>query len=90
MSEANNNWRIDVDGRTHEVHLEHGTWSGKREVTVEGAVLVDESKWFDTGSSHAFDIGGHTAEVRIQVTHAGFAHASALFVDGSFVEPLRR
>lgn len=90
MSEASKAWRVVVDGAEREIELDHGTISGKRVVTLDGVVVIDESKWFDTGSSHVFDVDGHPAEVRIDVTHAGLGHDSSLHIDGRWVEPLER
>lgn len=90
MSEASNAWRVELDGVTYDVELDHGTLSGKREITVNGTVVAEGRKIFDTGSSHPFDLGGHPARVDIDVVYSGFAHRSALHVDDRFVEPLRR
>lgn len=90
MSEANNVWRIQVEGAEHEIELDHGTISGRRVVTVDGVVVVEDSKLFDTGSTHDFDVAGQPAQLKIDVTHSGFGHASSLHVAGRFVEPLTR
>ncbi len=89
MSEADNVWRVQVDGTEHEIELDHGTISGTRVITVDGVVVAEGQKVFDTGSSHAFDIAGQPAELQIEVTHAGLKHASSLHVAGRYVEPLR-
>ena len=86
MSEADNVWRVHVD----EVELDHGTISGRRVITVDGAVVAEGQKFFDTGSTHTFDIAGQRAVLEIEVTHAGLMHASSLHVGGRYVEPLRR
>lgn len=48
MSEANNTWRVDVDGVEHEVRLDH-TQMMKHTVTVDGDTVVD----FGDGDSSA-------------------------------------
>ena len=90
MSEADNVWRVQVDGVEHEVELDHGTVSGRRVITVDGVVVAEGQKVFDTGSTHAFEVAGQPAELEIEVTHAGFAHASSLHLAGRYVEPLRK
>ncbi|MDO9378747.1 MAG: hypothetical protein Q7T56_07845 [Nocardioidaceae bacterium] len=90
MSEANNAWRVQLDGHEYEVELVHGTISGSRQITVNGVVVDEGRKFFDTGSRHAFDLGGHSARVDIDVVHSGFAHESTLHVDERYVEPLAR
>lgn len=90
MSEANNVWRVTVDGAEHEVELDHGTVSGNREITLDGEVIVQDQKFFDTGTTHDFTIAGHPARIEITMTHTGFAHQSSLHVDDRYVEPLTR
>lgn len=88
MSEASNVWRVALEGTEYEVELDHGTVSGRRVITVDGAVVAEGKKLFDTGSVHDFDLAGHPARLEIDVTHAGFSHRSTLHVDNRFVEPL--
>lgn len=90
MSEADNVWRVQVEGTEHEVELDHGTISGRRVITVDGVVVAEGKKFFDTGSTHEFDIAGQPATLRIKVSHVGFSHASSLHVSGRYVEPLRK
>lgn len=81
---------MQVEGVEHEIELDHGTISGRRVISVDGAVVVEDKKVFDTGSTHEFDVAGQPAQLKIDVTHSGFAHASSLHVGGRFVEPLTR
>lgn len=90
MSEADNVWRVDVHGAPHQVELEHDSWSGRRRVLVDGELVHESRKWWDTGSTHEFPIGTATATVKIRMKYSGFAHGSALYLDGQFISPLSR
>lgn len=90
MSEANNTWRVSLDGREYEVELDHGTLSGSRTIKVDGEVIEKDRKLFDTGSTHDFEIAGHPARLEIDMKYSGLAHQSSLHVDGAYVEPLGR
>lgn len=88
MSEANNVWRLTVDGTEYEVELDHGTITGNRNIMLNGEVIEKDRKIFDTGTTHDFDIAGHPARLEINVKYAGLAHQSSLHVDNRYVEPL--
>jgi hypothetical protein len=87
MDGANNSWRFDVDGQGHEVNLDVSLW-GKWTVSLDGKVVVEDRKWLD--NEETFEIGRHTVRVKVHPTLGGFSQGSELFLDGSYVEPLRR
>jgi hypothetical protein len=89
MSEANNAWRIDVDGKEHDVEIEHSTLTGKIIVRLDGQV-VDESRLLLSKKPLEFQIDGHPARVTVEFAYGGFAARSAFHLDGRYVEPLRR
>jgi FAIM1 (Fas apoptotic inhibitory molecule) protein len=77
----------DEDLRRYTVELEHGFWSGKRVITVNGREVVREKKMFgfDPGSEHGFEIDGHAALLRIRSQGVGYAYE--LYVDGNATAP---
>ena len=87
MSDANNSWRFELDGRRHEVNLDV-TMMGKWTVTVDGTVVVQDRKWI--GNEETFEIAGHPARIKVSLTLGGFSAESELFIDGSYMEPLAR
>jgi hypothetical protein len=90
MSEANNVWRVQVDGREREIELEHSSLSGKRTVIVDGEVVDETRKWGFGKNQYAFDLDGHAARLTIDAKYGGLAYGSRLHVDRRYVEPLRR
>ncbi len=78
-------WTLDLEDGTHTVHLNHGYFSGKRTITVDGRPVVQSASVkdaaFDTGSRQAFTIAGHPCEVRIE-TPNGLTYRYDLVVDG--------
>ncbi len=89
MSEADNSWRVDVGGASHEISVEHSTMTGKVVVRHDGQV-VDEARLLMTKKELAFDVAGHQAFIALSLAYGGFAATSELRLDGHFVEPLRR
>lgn len=66
------NWTFQLeDGTSHTVRLEHGQFSGKREIYLDDKPVVKEKKIFDTGSSHSFPINDQTCTVVIKATGFG-------------------
>jgi len=61
MSEADNTWRVTLDGTDHEVEPDHGTISGSRAIKLDGEVIEKDRKIFDTATTHNFEIAGHPA-----------------------------
>lgn len=91
MSEANNVWRVDIEGSEHEIELRRN-FSGKHTLTVDGQVIV-QSGWrqmLHWASLDEFDVSGRRAMVEIDPKYGGFAYGSSLHVDGRYVEPLKR
>lgn len=89
MSEADNVWRIDVDGVVHDVEVEHSTFTGKIVVKLDGQVMGEDRLWFSKEQIE-FTIGSTPVRVAVDNAYGGFATRSSLHVDGRFVEPLRR
>jgi hypothetical protein len=89
MSEANNAWRVTVDGTEHDVELEHSTMTGKMIVKVDGEVIGEDRMLFKR-KQFEFDLAGRPARVSLDFKYGGLSQDSALHVDGRYVEPLRR
>jgi len=89
MSEANNVWRIDIDGASHEIELEH-TMMDKHTITVDGTVVEEGRKWGFGPNEHEFEVGGRAAKIKIDPKYGGLAYGSSLHLEGRYVEPLRR
>lgn len=58
-------WKFELEGQSHIVELEHGYWSGRRLIRIDGQVTDRRVKFCDTGSSHRFEISGHECVVRV-------------------------
>ena len=83
---AHKRWVLKSDEGVHTVELEHGYFSGKRIIRVDGRIIDQSEKWFDTGSIHPFQIGNHYCEVLIQV-RLGIYFRYGLIVDGRAIPP---
>lgn len=77
----------DEDLHRYTVELEHGFWSGKRAISVNGREVIRERRMFgfDMGSQHGFDVDGHAALLRIRTS--GVTYAYDLYVDGIAIAP---
>lgn len=89
MSEANNVWRVNVDGQEHDIEVEHSTMTGKIVVRLDGQV-VDEDRLLLSKKPLEFAVGARQARVTVEYAYGGFATRSALHLDGRYVEPLTR
>jgi hypothetical protein len=54
-----------VEG-VHTVELEHGVFSGRRIIRVDGQIIDQRKKLIDTGSDHPFRIENHSCEIQIR------------------------
>ena len=88
MADANNSWRFELDGKPHELNLDV-TLMGKWTVVLDGVVIEESRQWSFT-AEESFAIGGHTARIKVSPDFGGITQQSELFIDGSYVEPLRR
>lgn len=76
-------WTVDLPDGSHTVELEHGYWSGKRVVRVDGNIVLQTRKLLDYGSSYAIPIGSHQGVVLISTNGITFDYDLA--VDGKSV-----
>ena len=80
-------WRIQLEDGEHYVELDHGTFSGKRTIEVDGKVVEQEGlNLIDFGGEHTFTIGNH--ECVVQISTEGFTYSYDLSVDGQLVSPI--
>lgn len=79
---ASKQWTISLDDKDHTVELEHGFWSGKRTIRVDGEPLPKlKSKLFDLGGEYPFNLAGHACAVRI-IPRPSWKYKYDLVVDG--------
>ena len=76
-------WTFQGYDAQHTVKVKHGYWSGKRTVTLDGIVIHESRKLWDTGSEHRFDAGGKPCVLKIR--NSPFHYDYELFVDGKLV-----
>ena len=92
-------WQLDVDGRQHEVVVEHGYFSARRRILLDGAPVIDVRpdpfnavRLWNTATEHVFKVDGHEAVVRIDPGIDNMTYKKFLFIDGHDVDsgiPLR-
>ena len=88
MSEANNVWRVDIDGHEHDIEVEHTSLTGKIEVRVDGELVTEDRLLFQKKRLE-FQVAGRPARVTVDFAYAGFSARSAFHLGGRYVEPLR-
>lgn len=76
-------WTMDLEGETHRVEVGHGFWSGKRSIRVNGELVHESRRFWDTGSEHRFEVGDHACVLKIR--NSPFHYDYELFVDGKLV-----
>jgi len=70
---AQKTWNVELDGKTHTVHLNWTYFGGAREVVVDGNVVNEDRKLLRWHSDQHFDIDGHDCHIvtrpqRVNVT----------------------
>ncbi|MGY1609261.1 MULTISPECIES: hypothetical protein [unclassified Geodermatophilus] len=89
MSEADNAWRVTLDGRQRDIEVRHDTLTGEIVVTLDGSE-VGEDRMVARDKAVDFAVGDHVAVVSVAYAQLGLSARSALHLDGRYVEPLRR
>ena len=59
-------WSLKVNENIHNVELVHTYFSGKRKLTVDARVVVDDAIFKDTGSVYEFKIEDQSFKISIQ------------------------
>jgi hypothetical protein len=71
-------WNVTVDSKSHEVVLNHGYWSGKRQVFVDGNEVqlpVNKSRMLlDFGNTLPFEVAGKNYEIQIKTNGITFSY----------------
>ena len=76
-------WSARIDGVVHKIELDHGIWSGRRRLVVDGWEVHDTTRVFDLGGDVRFSVAGHHGLLRIAPRSLGYVYAIAL--DGLWV-----
>src|SRR5690348_13973634 len=75
-------WPIKLDDQAYSVELDHGIFSGKRIVQVNGSAVHKASKFIDVGTSeHPFSINRHDCKITIHTLGRGVTYN--FYVDGA-------
>lgn len=67
-------WDVSVDGRTLRIVAEHGYWSARRRVTVDGTEVFrfvprsfhEQTDLWQTSTEQPFKVDGHAASLRVR------------------------
>ncbi len=82
-------WAFKLEDGNHVVELEHGYFSGKRDITIDGIPLESSSKLmdilWDTGSVHNFDVSGVPCVLQIKGKVITFNYN--LYVNRKLINP---
>lgn len=85
---AKNIWTFALDGKPHRVELDHGFWSSRHRVLLDGECLFDKKVMLEFGAEVRFELDGHECIVHIDVP-GRLAYAYALRIDGKPVPQSR-
>ncbi len=78
-------WRFDLEDGPHVVELEHGYWTGRRVVRLDGETVVKvERNLLDMGGMDRFQVGSHECVLWIEAN--GLTYHYDLLVDRRSVE----
>ncbi len=81
---ARRRWEFDTDNRRHVVEFEHGYFSGKRKITVDGNTTTERGRPFmDHSGQYPIRLEGHGAAIWVSTN--GFTYSYDLIVDGRSV-----
>ena len=77
-------WRVQLEGGIHIVEIQHGIFSPKEYLYVDGVLVSQASKWFALSSVHRFELEGHSAAAYIKSN--GYTFDYDLVIDGISVD----
>ena len=79
-------WQFELEDGKHKVELDHGFYSGKRNIRVDGNPILNSFKLrhlvFDTGGMYEFNINSHPCAVIIRLNDGMTSFSYDLAVDG--------
>lgn len=81
-------WDVELDGRSRRIEAQHGYWSARRIVTVDGAEVFkftpasfrEQTDLWQTSTEQAFVVDGHPLALRVRP--GAFRYDVDLIVDG--------
>lgn len=76
---AKRQWTVQLEDGIHTIELDHKYWSGKRLITVDGAVVYEGRQTFiDFGSTHPINVAGKPGFIRIETNGLTFSYDAAV------------
>jgi len=73
-------WEVNINQEPHTIQLDHGYFTGKRKIQIDGQEIVNERKFVDYGSQHQFSIDGSSFD--LVITTNGLTYEYYLLQDG--------
>jgi len=90
---SDKSWVVELDGRRHEIRVQHSYFSARRQIFVDGSRIMDirpgpltALRWWNTATEHTFVVAEHPCSVRIDPTVDNATYHKELSVDGRDVE----
>ncbi len=81
---AHRRWEFDLENGRHVVEFEHGYFTGKRKISVDGSTATERGRPFmDHSGQYPIRLEGHGAAIWISTN--GFKYSYDLIVDGRSV-----
>eukprot|EP01050_Picozoa_sp_SAG11_P022127 SAG11_NODE_4103_length_2063_cov_2.553971_1_plen_169_part_00 len=78
-------WALELDGEVHMVEAEHGDYSGRKQIMLDGNVIHDSGAVvIDRGLEHTFYINAHT--ILIKIVSNTFTFEYYCHVDGTPID----
>jgi len=78
---AHRRWEFDLEDRRHVIEFEHGYFTGKRKISVDGTTTTERGRQFmDHSGQYPIRLEGHGAAIWISTN--GFTYSYDLVVDG--------
>ncbi len=79
-------WRFELEDGVHYVELDHGFWSGRREVFLDGhRIALVPRNLLDWGGEHEFTVCGHTCSAQVKY-FGGIEFTYRFSLDGGWLE----
>jgi hypothetical protein len=78
-------WSAELSDGVHTIELDHGYWSGKRRIKVDGKLVHEGGGWIKVwafGSRDIISIGNHTCTVLVKPNFRTNNYDYELLVDG--------
>jgi len=79
---ATREWTVKLENDNYRIELQHGYFSGKRIININGTRVLEDKRTFDTGDLYAFNINGHDCLIWIKVGTLLPTFSYDLIIDG--------